>query len=120
MSLELAPEVERAVAERAAAEGISINELLSRYFRPAPPRPQTSVERVKSLLTQWQHMDNTPVARPLPNDGSMTPSEALFQQWDHEDDSLSEAERQTQEDLWEEFKRGINAERAAAGMRLIF
>jgi hypothetical protein len=40
--------------------------------------------------------------------------------WEQEDASLTEAERQANDELWRQFQQEINAERAASGMRPIF
>jgi hypothetical protein len=77
-------------------------------------------DRVRALLIQWQLRDGTPTARPAPNDGSLTPSEALFRQWEEEDAMLTDEERASHEALWRQFQDGIDAERDAAGMRRIF
>lgn len=119
MSLELAPEVENTVREYAEAEGVSINDLIARTFPPRTAR-RDPAEHVRNLLSQWQQQDGTRFAQPAPNDGAMTPSEALFQKWVEEDEQMSEAERQLHAESWEKFKQDVNSERDAAGMRLIF
>lgn len=119
MSLELPPELESTVREYAEAEGVSINDLIARHFPPRMAK-RDPVAHVKSLLAQWQQQDNTPTTLPAPNDGTLTPSEALFRKWDAEDALLTDEERQAQAEQWQQFQQGINAERAANGMRLIF
>ena len=113
LTLDLEPEVEISLREAAAAEGISINELLARTF---PPQIAKSSPRdhVQALLTRWQEQDQSPVA------ALVTSSEALFHKWDQEDAALTDAEQQTRAEQWELFQQGINAERTAAGMRLVF
>ncbi len=67
LTLELEPEVEISLREAAAAEGISISELLARTF---PPRTTRSSPRahVQALLTRWQAQDQTPAATRYPYD----------------------------------------------------
>jgi hypothetical protein len=122
VSLELSPEIEREVLARAQAMGTTANEYLARLLREArgPITAPTPVAHVRTLLAQWQQLDNTPTAAPAPNDGSLTPSEALFREWEQEDASLTEAERQANDELWRQFQREMNAERTAIGMRPIF
>lgn len=121
MSLDLHPDIERQVLVRAAAAGISANDYIARLLEATTPTAESDpVARVRGLLHDWQQQDHTPSAAPAPNDGSLTPSEALFRQWEQEDASLTDEERQTAEEWWQEFQRDINAERAAAGMRPVF
>ena len=75
---------------------------------------------MRSLLRRWQQHDQTPTAAPAPNDGTLTPSEALFLQWEHEDATLSDEARQAEEERWQQFQQGIDAERRASGVRPIF
>ncbi|MGH2344774.1 MAG: hypothetical protein ACRDG4_06080, partial [Chloroflexota bacterium] len=63
---------------------------------------------------------HTPVTAPAPNDGTLTPSEALFRQWEQEDAKLTDEERQAEEVRRQQFQQDINAQRAASGMRPIF
>jgi hypothetical protein len=92
VSLDLEPDVERAVRERAAAEGATASEFIARLLkrRDAAPEPEADA------------------------------TEALFRQWDEEDAHMTDEERREEDRFWQEFARGINADRAAAGMRLIF
>jgi hypothetical protein len=123
MSLELKPETEDAVREYAEREGVSVDELLARTFAKKPPaRSAVSAsekERAVALLRRWQQ-EMPAVAPPPPNDGSLTPSEALFRQWEQEDAALTDAQRAEQEELWQDYQQGIGAERAASGMRPLF
>jgi hypothetical protein len=100
MSLELAPETESRVREYAEAEGVSIDDLLTRYF---PPRvaPRDPRAHVQALLTNWQREYGLPV----PPGGYKTTSE-LFAQWDAEDAQMTEAERETERRFWEDYERG--------------
>jgi hypothetical protein len=118
MSLDLNPEVESQVLERARAAGTTASEYIARLLRSDAPAPSPSdpIARVRELRQQ----DDTPTALPPPNDGTMTPSEALFRQWEREDAALTDEERQAEEALWQQFQQGINAERDVAGMRRLF
>jgi hypothetical protein len=80
MSLDLSPEVEREVLARAQAMGTTAIEYLARLLKEAagPITAPSPVAHVRALLAQWQQQDHTPTAAPAPNDGSLTPSEALF------------------------------------------
>src|SRR5262245_64571656 len=48
------------------------------------------------------------------------PTLALFAQWDREDAQMTTEEMEEARREFEEFKEGINAERARAGARLIY
>ena len=121
MALELSPEVERQVLERARAAGITADDYLARLLQAADPvAPPDPVAQVRSLLHQWQQLDHTPTAAPAPNDGTLSPSEALFRQWEREDAAMSDEARQAEEECWQQFQQGIDAERRASGMRPIF
>jgi hypothetical protein len=99
MPLNLDPEMERQVLERAQDAGMNANDYIAGMLRAtAPDRAPDPVARVRSLLSQWQRQDATPVAPPGPNDGTLTPSEALFRRWEQEDAGLSEDARRAEED----------------------
>ena len=121
MSLEIHPEVERQVLERAEVAGISASDYIARLLRGTVPSiVPAPAARVRDLLREWQHYDHTPTAAPAPDDGTHTPSEALFRQWEREDAALTDAERRVEEAQWHQFQQGIDAERLASGMRPIF
>ena len=121
MPLDLSPEVEHQVLARARAAGTTANDYIARLLQAAVPDTSAdSLARIRSLLAEWQKQDNTPIALPAANEGALSASEALFRQWEQEDATLTDEERQAQEELWQQFQLGINAERAAAGMRAIF
>ncbi|MBC8142580.1 MAG: hypothetical protein H7Y38_14200 [Armatimonadetes bacterium] len=89
--------------------------------RPSLAQDQRKwLAHARALISKWQTADNTPTAAPAPNDGTTSPSEALFRQWEREDELLTDEDREAQARLWEQFQQGINAERAASGTRLIF
>jgi hypothetical protein len=93
MSLELNPEVERLLLERAGAAGTSASDYVARLLQVAPPADlPDSIVRVVAMLNEWQQRDHTPIAAPVPNDSGLTPSEALFRLWDREDANMTEAE----------------------------
>lgn len=123
MSLEISPEVESVVRERAAAEGVSVEELLMHTFateRSVIQATSDPKERVRALLSKWQAEDNTPTLPPIPTQNGETPTQALFRKWDEEDARLSDAERKEETVFWAEFQESLNAERTKTGMRKLF
>ena len=68
MSLELSPEIEDVVRDQAAANGISVNDLLARTFAPQQNiQPQTDPKaQVQALLNKWQAEDNMPLLPSIP------------------------------------------------------
>lgn len=69
------------------------------------PAPANDAADVAALLSKWQREDNTPVAQPAPNDGTMTPSEALFHKWAAEDALLTPEEIAAEARFWESYQR---------------
>jgi hypothetical protein len=123
MSLDLSEYAASILEQEASRAGVSVNTLIERTFAPKRALVNQSVnqaERIKSLLDQWQRADGTPSAAPASNDSSMTPSEALFRQWEQEAEQMTEEERQAEAQLWQQFQQDINAERRANGMPLMF
>lgn len=123
MAIDVSPEIETAVRERAAAEGVSVNDLLARSFamEKIQDRPSLNVqEHVRSLLAQWQAQDKIPAIPLIATQDGETPTQALFRTWEEEDAHLTEDEVEQEKQLWEEFKQSINAERATSNMRLLF
>lgn len=123
--LDLGPAVEHQILERAEATGVTaaqyVEKLLAEHPLITPAvSPHNPVAHVQSLITKWQQEDKTPLAETILHDETLTPSEALFRQWDEEDAQMTDEERHHQEKLWEDFQQGINLERAATGMRSIF
>ena len=92
MPLNLAPEIEDAVRERAAEAGATPTEYLARLL-------------------------NVSVPAIAPN---INATEALFRQWDAEDANMMDAEREEEDQFWEKFAHNIDEERRTAGMRLLF
>lgn len=123
MSLDLSPEIENAVRECAAAEGVSVNDLLARTFAsekmqthpPADPKAQ-----VRALLAQWQSQDNTPLLPPILTENGETPTQALFRRWEEEDTDMTEEQQKQHEKFWEEFQQSIDLERTKTGMAPLF
>lgn len=71
--------------------GTTANEYSARLLEAAAPiSAPDPVARVCSLLVQWQQQGNTPIAAPSPNDGTLTPSEALFREWEQDDATLTD------------------------------
>ncbi len=123
MSLELSPEVEKVVRERAAQEGVSVDDLLARTFLVLQEKALSigdPKERVRALLTKWQTEDNTPLMPPISTRNGETPTQALFRKWEEEDTKMTEEERQAEDRLWDDIQQDIDAERARAGMRTLF
>jgi hypothetical protein len=123
MSLDIRPEIENVVRERARTEGVSVDDLLERTFAskiPVIPPPSDPKARVHALLTQWQAADNTPRLPPIPTRPGETPTQALFRKWDEEAANMTDEECEQEAKFWEEFKQSIDAERIRAGMRTIF
>jgi hypothetical protein len=54
--LDLAPETESRLRERAPREGVSVDELLTRLLPPLAPAPTT---KASNLIRQWQAEDAT-------------------------------------------------------------
>ena len=107
MSLEIHPEVERQVLERAKVAGISASDYIATLLRgTAPSIVPAAAARVRDLLREWQQDDHTPIAAPAPDDGTRTPSEALFRQWEREDAALTDEERRVGEAQWHQFQWG--------------
>ena len=111
--LDIVPEIENTVREYALCNGLSVNEAIARAF-PSLQDSRSGVRHVQDLLANWQARDGTRVVEPAQS------SAALFREWDEEDSQMTEAERRAEDTAWESFKNSINAERAEAGMRLLF
>lgn len=123
MSLDLSPEIENVVRERAAAAGVSVNDLLARTFIQEKEQTRPVIdpkEHVRALLAHWQAQDNSPILPPIPIQSGETPTQALFRKWENEDADMTEEEQEREERLWEEIQQSINAERTKTGMRTLF
>ena len=123
MSLDLTPEIEDVVRERAAAEGVSVNDLLARTFAmnrsPLPPATDPR-EHVRAVLAEWRTTDNTPFSPPIPKRNGETTSEALFRKWEEEDANTTDRERDEEAEFWRVFQQAIDDERTTGSMRKLF
>src|SRR5437016_14666341 len=95
LTLELDPNEEVRLAAAARQEGLAPAELARRLV----------VEHLPSVTENSEEED---------------PTLALFAQWEKEDAQMTPAEIEEARREFEEFKQGINAERARAGARLIY
>lgn len=59
MSLDLRPDIESRVLEYAAAEGISVNELIGRAFPPRKAQFDQKTLDLMAAIRQWQTEDAT-------------------------------------------------------------
>ena len=114
MSLQISPDVENMVRERANAEGVSVEELLTRTFslkQNDAPQNNTPIRdpkaHVQALLAQWQAQDNTPLVPPVATRPGETPTQALFRQWDEEAAHMTDAEKEAEDRLWTEIEQGL-------------
>lgn len=57
--LNLAPDIETRVREYAAAEGVSVEELIARAFPPRPRKPDEKASRLIKAIAKWQSEDAT-------------------------------------------------------------
>ena len=118
MSLDVSPEIENMVRQRAAAEGVSINDLLARTFAPEKEPPVSEpIERVQQLLARWQAEDHTPIVPPMPTQSRETPTQALFRKWEEEDAHMTEEEKEAEDRLWEDIEKGIDENRGKLLLR---
>jgi|GEM_PF-4284947 hypothetical protein len=101
MSLDLAPEIEKTVREYAAAEGVSVNELMVRHF---PPRKEvrTPASHVQALLEQRQKEYGLP---PRPDGKAHSTLTELFDAWEAEDANLSPEQIEQEVNFAEEYER---------------
>lgn len=115
MSLDLRPEVERMVREQAAAEGMSVDDLLARTYT-GQSSGATPENKVRALLSEWQRQDgSTKLASDDP--GSEISSEALFARWHEQDQVMTDKERIAEDQLWEAVEQGMEETRALLGAR---
>jgi hypothetical protein len=126
MSLQISPKVENMVRERAAAEGVSVEELLTRTFAPkqndvpqndAPIRDPKA--HVQALLAQWQAQDNTPSLPPIQTLPGETPTQALFRQWEEEAAAMTEEEKEAEDRLWAELEQGLRQNNRTLRLRTL-
>lgn len=108
LTLDLRPEVENALREYAAEEGVSISDLLARTFPPKTAHPHTNgtngttsrepQDRIQTLLSAWQQQYGLPT--PPGGTGSLA---ELSAEWAAEDAALSPEDRQADRAFWEAF-----------------
>jgi hypothetical protein len=112
MSLDLSPEVENIVRERAKAEGASVDELLARTYLHKDETAQAIIDpkaRVLAKLAKWQTDEKTPQVPPievLPGESQM---DALFRKWQMEDANMTDTEVRADEAFWQDFQSSIDA-----------
>ena len=122
MSLEISPEIENVVRERAAIEGVSVNELLARAFAPNKIEDyQISEPRahLQNLLARWQAEDNTPLVPPPPTRPGETPTQALFRQWREEEAHMTDPEKEAEDRLWAEIEQSLQENGRSLQMRTL-
>lgn len=78
------------------------------------------IEAMRAQLREWQAQDQTPTATLPPTGPGISPTAALFQQWEAEDAAMTDEERAADEKLWEEVQQGLDTERKESGMRTLF
>jgi hypothetical protein len=111
MRIDLTPTEEARLSAAARQTGLSPAELVKRLtFENLPDVPATADATVDARLSQWQEQDGKTLTPDIP-------ARTLFAQWAEEDAHLSDAEREAEDHLWEDFQKSINATRAALGMR---
>lgn len=98
---------------------IAVPELVKRYQAgeiPASARatvtyePEIEKDPILAKLHQWQSETQTQTTPEVS-------TRELFDQWAQEDANMTEEQRQAESQLWEEFEKGINENRAVLGMR---
>jgi len=123
MSLDLSPEIEYVVRERARADGVSVDELLARTYLHKSDTSEVINDpkaRVLAKLAKWQADDHTPHVTPIVTLPGETQTEALFRKWEVEDSNMTDAEIRAEEEFWRDFQDSINTERTQSNARTIF
>jgi hypothetical protein len=111
VQIDLTPTEAARISTAARRAGLTPAELVKRLaFEHLPDFPAPAAEALDARLRQWQEQD----AKPLTPD---VPARTLFARWAEEDASLTDTERGAEDQFWEEFQKGLNATRAALGMR---
>jgi hypothetical protein len=110
MPLELAPDVEREVQERADRTGMTpsefIHTLLQVTTKPTTPSSQTKrgkeqeerLAQARAKMHAWQQEYGLPV----PEDGFKSTA-TLFEQWRAEDANMTPQEQEEERRFWAEF-----------------
>jgi hypothetical protein len=113
MQIDLTPTEEARLSAAARQTGLTPAELVKRLaFENLPDIPATADDAVDARLRQWQDQDGKTLSPDIP-------TRILFAQWAEEDAPMTEADREAEDQLWEEFQKNINATRATLGMRLL-
>jgi hypothetical protein len=112
MSLDISPEIEDIILERAREEGVSVNDLLAQAFAPekhtvATPLPTEPKARVQAILAQLQAVDNTPQMPPIETLSGETPTRAMFREWEAEAANMTDEEREAEDRLWADIEMSI-------------
>ena len=111
MEIELTPSEAARLGAAARRAGLEPAELVKRLaFEHLADAPDPEEEALDARLRQWQEQDGRPL---MPDVAVRT----LFARWAEEDASMTEAERGTEDHLWEQFQQSLNATRTALGMR---
>jgi hypothetical protein len=111
MRIQLTPTEEARLCAVARQTGLTPAELVKRLaFENLPDIPATADDAVDARLSQWQEQDGKTLTPDIP-------ARTLFAQWAEEDAPMNDAEREAEDQLWENLQKSINATRAALGMR---
>jgi hypothetical protein len=111
MRIDLTPSEEARLSAAARKTGLTPAEFVKRLaLEHLAAVPLTAEDAVDDKLRQWQEQDGKTLTPDIP-------TRELFAQWAEEDAHMTDAEREAEDRLWEEFEKGINETRAALGMR---
>jgi len=89
VTLNLRPEIETQIAQKAAAEGTALQEYIERLLEEAVKSP------IPPLSPEEQRKKNQAAI-------------AMLDEWDREDETDNPAEIARRQAEWEEFKKGMN------------
>jgi len=107
----LTPTEEADLSTEAMQSGIATADLVAKLLREhLISDPKTKKQQVLERLHQWQKDTETET-------GPRVSAHELFSRWDAEAAQLTTAEREAEDQLWEDFQKGINETRASLGMR---
>jgi hypothetical protein len=108
LSLELRPEVEKLIRERARAEGVSVDELPSGAFTGEQAyRSATPSNRVREITSDWQAHDRDSLHLIKSNLANRVPDHSLFAAWREQDFAMSEQEKLEEDRLWSELEPAL-------------
>ncbi len=117
--INLTPAEEAQLSDAATQSGLALQAFITQLVRERLPAADPAQE-MRRRLRAWQKEDNTSRTYPVPARSGLTPTAALFAQWEEEDAKMTDAEREADERLWADFQQGIDGERRTAGMRTLF